>query len=140
LQSNTTKPIIVLAATNRPDSIDTALLRPGRFDRLVYVPPPDWAARKAIFEVHTRRMPLHTDVTLDKLANDTEACTGADIAAICQQAGFLALEESVAADALRMKHFQQAIDCIPPSIRTVSAVTFNMYEGFRRQCGSVTNG
>ncbi|MGC9097128.1 MAG: ATP-binding protein, partial [Infirmifilum sp.] len=71
--------VVVIAATNRPDIIDPALLRPGRFDRLIYVPPPDEKARLEIFKVHTKRMPLAEDVDLAELAKRTEGYTGADI-------------------------------------------------------------
>lgn len=64
--------VVVLAATNRPDRLDTALLRPGRFDRLVYVPVPDTAGRQAILEVQTRATPLHGDVCLASLAQNTD--------------------------------------------------------------------
>src|SRR5260221_654378 len=72
--------VIIIAATNRPDIIDSALLRPGRFDRLLFVPPPDLEARKQIFKIHTRKTPLAEDVNLDELARKTDGYTGADIA------------------------------------------------------------
>lgn len=64
--------VVVLAATNRPDKVDPALLRPGRFDRLLLVPPPDAAARQEIFKVHTRKTPVNSDVDLDALGARTE--------------------------------------------------------------------
>lgn len=64
--------VVVLAATNRPDKVDPALLRPGRFDRLLLVPPPDTAARQEIFRVHTRKSPLNSDVDLAALGSHTE--------------------------------------------------------------------
>ena len=78
--------IIVIAATNRPDMIDPALLRPGRFDRLVYIGYPDLEARKSIFYIHARDKPMADDVSLDDLARGSEHYSGADIAAICQEA------------------------------------------------------
>ncbi|KSW12140.1 proteasome-activating nucleotidase [Pyrodictium occultum] len=81
----------VIAATNRIDILDPALLRPGRFDRLIYVPPPDEKGRLEIFKIHTRRMPLAEDVDLAYLARVTEGATGADIRAIVMEAGLMAL-------------------------------------------------
>ncbi|HHO57232.1 MAG TPA: AAA family ATPase, partial [Thermoplasmatales archaeon] len=75
--------VTVIAATNRPDIIDPALLRPGRFDRLIYIPPPDKKAREEIFKIHTRKKPLAKDVSIKELAEKTEGYTGADIAAVC---------------------------------------------------------
>jgi len=83
----------VIAATNRPDIIDPALLRPGRFDKLIYVPPPDKNARKEIFKIHLRNTPLDGDVDLDYLAEKTEGYTGADIAGVCSTAKMLAVRE-----------------------------------------------
>ncbi len=87
--------VTVIAATNRPDIIDPALLRPGRFDRLVFVAPPDDKARHEIFRIHTADKPLAGDVDLDKLAEDTEGFTGADIASVCNEATMLSIREYV---------------------------------------------
>ena len=83
--------LMVLAATNRPDLIDPALLRPGRFDLVLEMPVPDEAARTAMLEVHARRMPLADDVDLALLAAATEDCVGADIAGLCRLAALAAL-------------------------------------------------
>jgi len=83
--------VVVLAATNRMDLIDPALLRAGRFDQLLYVPPPDEEARLAIFKIHTRKNPLAKDVSLQKLVAETEGCMGSDIEAICREATMLAI-------------------------------------------------
>ena len=88
--------VVVIAATNRPDMIDPALLRPGRFDKSIYVAPPDKESRKSIFEIHTRGKPMEEDVDLDKLADQTEGCTGADISAICNEAVMSAVRRLVA--------------------------------------------
>src|SRR5438132_3783069 len=85
--------VIIIAATNRPDTIDSALLRPGRFDRLLFVPPPDLEARQQIFKIHTRRTPLAEDVNLDDLARKTDGYTGADIASLANTGVMLALRE-----------------------------------------------
>lgn len=88
--------VVVIAATNRPDMIDPALLRPGRFDKSIYVGPPDKESRRSIFEIHTRGKPLDADVNLDELAEKTEGCTGADISAICNEAVMTAVRRLVA--------------------------------------------
>jgi transitional endoplasmic reticulum ATPase len=87
------KGVVVLAATNRLDRVDPALLRPGRFDFLVELPVPDREARLAILHVHTRDMPLADDVSLDALAAETDGFVGADIEGLCRQAGLLAIRE-----------------------------------------------
>ncbi|MCX9074011.1 MAG: AAA family ATPase [Candidatus Methanoperedens sp.] len=87
--------ITVIAATNRPDILDPALLRPGRFDRLVYVTLPDDKSRIEIFKIHLTDKPLAGDVDLNILAEDTEAYTGADIASVCNEAMMLAIREYV---------------------------------------------
>ncbi len=108
--------VVVIAATNRPDILDPALLRPGRFDRLIYVPPPDKDARVQIFRIHTRNMPLAEDVDLEKLAELTEGYTGADIEAVCREAAMIALREEFKIRPVRMEHFLKAIKTIPPSL------------------------
>jgi transitional endoplasmic reticulum ATPase len=87
--------ITVIAATNRPDIIDPALLRPGRIDRLIYVMPPDRDSRLEIFKVHTTKTPLDGDVDLETLADDTNDFTGADIASVCNEATILSIREYV---------------------------------------------
>ena len=109
--------VTVIAATNRPDLLDPALLRPGRFDRLIYVPPPDKKARLEIFKVHTRRMPLADDVDLEKLAEMTQGYTGADIAAVCREAALIALRENMKPVPVQMKHFEKALKAVKPSLR-----------------------
>ena len=79
--------VVVIGATNRPDIIDPALLRPGRFDELIMVPVPDAESRRSIFEVHLKKMPLDKDVNIDELVSLTEQYTGADIAAVVRKAG-----------------------------------------------------
>ncbi len=107
--------VVVLAATNRPDMLDTALLRPGRFDRIILTPVPDEEARKAIFEVHTRNMPLVKDVSIAKLAAETENYVGADIEAVCREAAMLALRKDMKCKEIAMKYFKEALDKVAPS-------------------------
>ena len=87
--------VVVIAATNRVDMLDPALLRPGRFDRLVYIGPPDLEARKEILKIHTRGKPLEKDIDLDKLAAKMQNFTGAEIAAVCNEAVMLAIRDYV---------------------------------------------
>ncbi|MBI4199258.1 MAG: CDC48 family AAA ATPase [Chloroflexi bacterium] len=115
------KGVTVLAATNRPDLLDAALLRPGRFDLQVDLPVPDTEARRQILGIHTREKPLAMDVDLDALARATEGRTGSHIAALCQQASLLAIREWVAQGetgpasrngatlTIGARHFQQAL-------------------------------
>lgn len=119
--------VIIIAATNRPDIIDAALLRPGRFDRLLYVPPPEKESRIKIFKIHTSKKPLADDVEVEALAAQTEGYTGADIAALASAAVMLALREHIekykdpkkAESAktelkIHMKHFEEAMKKIRP--------------------------
>ncbi len=101
------KNIAILGATNRIDVIDPALLRPGRFDRIVEVPLPDINEREEIFAIHSASMPLN-DINLRKLAELTEGSSGAEIKAICMEAGILALRED--SDFISQKHFLNAIE------------------------------
>jgi transitional endoplasmic reticulum ATPase len=108
------KGVVVIGATNRPDIIDEALLRPGRFDRILEVPVPDKESRKKIFEIHTRKKPLDSDVNLDKLVEMTEGSTGADIAAIVNAAAMTAIKEHVESKKgklkISMKNFEAALN------------------------------
>jgi len=87
--------VVVIAATNRPDIIDPALLRPGRFDKLLYVPPPEIKARKEILKIHLKNKPLAEDVDIEELSKGTEGYTGADLAAVCNTAVMLAIREHI---------------------------------------------
>ena len=122
--------VVVIAATNRPDILDPALLRPGRFDRLIYVPPPDYKARLEIFKVHTKNMPLADDVDLAELAKKTEGYTGADIAAVCREAAMIALREELKVRPVEMRHFLKALEIVPPSL---SKEDIEMYERLARE-------
>jgi transitional endoplasmic reticulum ATPase len=108
--------VIVLGATNRPDLIDPALLRPGRFDEMILVPVPDLAARLEILKTHLRRMALAPDVDSGKLAEITDRFTGADIAGVCTRAGLLALRENADARSVTMEHFFRAVKETIPSV------------------------
>ncbi|BCU67231.1 ATPase AAA [Sulfolobales archaeon HS-7] len=122
--------VVVIAATNRPDIIDPALLRPGRFDRLVYVPPPDRSARLEILKVHTRKVPLDNSVNLETIAEKTEGYTGADLEALVREAVMTALREYDPAKInekigdgkeafplrVKMEHFEKAMKIVLPSL------------------------
>ena len=122
--------VVVIGATNRPDIIDPALMRPGRFDRLVYVRPPDRNSRLAIFKIHTRNMPLSDDVDLEELAEMTEGYVGADIEAVCREAVMLALREDINAEKVHMRHFLEALKKVKPS---VSESMLSFYERFEEK-------
>jgi transitional endoplasmic reticulum ATPase len=137
--------VIIIAATNRPDIIDPALLRPGRFDRLLYVPPPDKESRLQILKIHTSKKPLAQDVVLDTLANQTEGYTGADIAALASAAVMLALREHIdkykdpkeaetAKSELKvhMKNFEEAMKKIRPLSKHEIETYKNIAEQFGR--------
>jgi transitional endoplasmic reticulum ATPase len=87
--------VMILAATNRTDLIDPALLRAGRFDQILHVPPPDQEARLEIFKIHTKKNPLVKNVSLKKLAAETEGYNGSDIEAICREATMLAIRKHI---------------------------------------------
>jgi transitional endoplasmic reticulum ATPase len=101
--------VVVIGATNRPNLIDPALLRPGRFDELVYVSVPDEAGRRRILEVHTAKMPLAGDVDLGSLAARTDRFTGADLEDLVRRAGLSALRESLGNESVSMAHFEKAL-------------------------------
>ncbi|MFX0122874.1 MAG: CDC48 family AAA ATPase [Candidatus Hodarchaeota archaeon] len=126
--------VVVLAATNRPDMIDPALLRPGRFDRVVYIPPPDEKSRKEILEIHTKNMPLAEDIDLDRLAKETEYYVGADLDAICREAGMIALREGLDTNLVEWRHFEASLSrvhssCTPEMIKWYE----NQESQFRRR-------
>jgi transitional endoplasmic reticulum ATPase len=136
--------VIVIAATNRPDIIDIALLRPGRFDRLLYVPPPDRDSRIQIMKIHTRKKPLAEDVTIEQLADHTDGYTGADIASLSSAAAMLALREHISkyqdpneSDKrlqelrIHMHHFEEAMK----KIRPLSTQELKMYKTISEQFG-----
>jgi len=117
--------VTVIAATNRPDIIDPALLRPGRFDRHIYVTLPNKEARKEIFRIHTKKKPLAKDVDLDKLAEKTEGYTGSDIATLCNEAVMNAIREHINKGGeiekeklkrikVKAKHFEEALKKVAP--------------------------
>ncbi len=108
--------VVIVGATNRPDIIDPALMRPGRFDRLLYIPEPDKGTRIQIYKIHTKDMPLAKDVDLDRMASETDGYAGSDIEAVCREAGLMALREDSDAKEVAMKHFATAKGKIRPTV------------------------
>ncbi|PAN29851.1 hypothetical protein PAHAL_5G254000 [Panicum hallii] len=129
--------VTVIGATNRPDKIDPALTRPGRFDRLLDVQPPNEGDRADIFQIHTRCIPRGPDVDLKELARLTEGYTGADIKLVCREAAVAALDESFHIEEVSMRHFEFAISKVKPS-----DVKFyqKLAEEFRRFVDGPTQG
>jgi transitional endoplasmic reticulum ATPase len=107
--------IVIIGATNRPDMVDTALLRPGRFDRIILTPVPDEKSREEIFTVHTKGMPIK-GITSKELAAMTEGYAGADIEAVCREAAIIALREDLKAEEIHKKHFEEALQKVRPSV------------------------
>ncbi|XP_015252746.1 PREDICTED: spermatogenesis-associated protein 5 [Cyprinodon variegatus] len=108
--------VTVLAATNRPDMIDKALMRPGRLDRIVFVPLPDAATRREIFSLQFRNMPVAENVSLDELVTRTNKYSGAEITAVCREAALLALQEDIKAEHIEARHFENALNTVKPRI------------------------
>jgi len=107
--------VAIIAATNRPDIIDPGLMRPGRFDRHIKVDTPSEEARLAIFEVHTKDMPLANDVNLKKLAKATDGYVGADIEAVCREAAMLTLRNDMESSEIPNKYFKEALEKVKPA-------------------------
>jgi transitional endoplasmic reticulum ATPase len=108
--------VVIIGATNRPDILDTALMRPGRFDRIIMVGAPDIKTRERIFEIHTKNIPAAKDVDLKELAKKTEGYAGADIESICREAAINALRKSMEAKEVTMKDFDDAMKRVRPSV------------------------
>jgi transitional endoplasmic reticulum ATPase len=107
--------VTVIAATNRPDMIDPAIMRPGRVDRNVEVEIPDEEGRRKIFEVHTRDMPVSEDVDLDELSSETEGFVGSDIESVCREAGMNALRSDIDTEEATMDDFRESIEDVRPT-------------------------
>ena len=112
----TLQDIVVIAATNRPDMVDSAVLRPGRFDRLIYVPEPDEKSRLQILKIYTKGMPIAKDVDLNQITIATKYYSGADIESLCREAAMHALRKNVNSTEVTMKDFQDALKEMGPSI------------------------
>ena len=108
--------VVIIGATNRPDIIDPSFLRPGRFDELILVGQPDEKARKEIFKIHMKDMPIAKDVDVSELAEMSEGYAGADIEAVCREAAMTALREDRDTKEVRREHFMKAFETVRPSI------------------------
>ncbi|MHA2385784.1 MAG: CDC48 family AAA ATPase, partial [Candidatus Thorarchaeota archaeon] len=127
------KDLVVLAATNRPDLIDRALLRKGRFDRWVYIPPPTAKGREAIFKIYLDRMPLDKDVKIKSLVEATENFVGGDIENLCKEAGMHALKEDLDIELVSWRHFEEAMKAVQASITPKDIADYEkMNEEFQR--------
>jgi len=117
--------ILIIGATNRPDMLDPALLRPGRFDRILLVNAPEEEGRKMILDIHTKNMPLAKNVKIKEIARKTVGFTGADLEALVREAAMLALRESIDSKDVKKKHFDEALKKIKPS---VTKATLDVYK------------
>ena len=123
------KGVVFIAATNRPDLIDPALLRPGRIDKILAVPAPDLEARKSILKIHSIGVPLSKEVSLSELAEKTEGYSGADLEGLIREAALIALSESnFRPKEVGLDHFEKALEKISPSI---SKDTSDAYREFK---------
>ncbi|KAG8575616.1 hypothetical protein GDO81_009615 [Engystomops pustulosus] len=124
------KSVMIVAATNRPDVLDDALLRPGRLDKLLYIPPPDEKARFSILKICTKSMPLAADVSLESLAASTQLYSGADLQNLCKEAALNALHTSgLQATCVSKDHFQQALASHTPSLNISDLNAFTKLRG-----------
>lgn len=119
------KSVITLAATNRPDVIDPALMRPGRLDRLIYVGPPDYEARRRILLIQFSKMAMDESIDVEALAELTAGFSGAEIVSACQEAGFLAMNEDIGAKVILQKHVEAALSGVHKTITPEMLQYFN---------------
>lgn len=119
------KNVIVVGATNRPDMLDTALMRPGRFDKILLVNAPEEEGRLQILKIHTKKMPLAKDVDLKFVAKETVGYTGADLESVVREAAYFALRENIDSKQVTKKHFIESLKKIKPS---VTPSTIEMYK------------
>ncbi len=127
------KDIIVIAATNRPDILDPALIRPGRIDRILLVPAPDEDGRLQILNLFTKDMPLAANIDLDNLNKMLDGFTGADVETLCREAGMIALRENLRARKITEEHFKMALESVYPSITSEIS---KWYEDFGKKLKS----
>jgi transitional endoplasmic reticulum ATPase len=121
--------VVFIAATNRPDLIDSALLRPGRIDKIIMVPAPDERAREEILKVHTKKVKLASDVSLKELAAKTKGFSGADLEGLIREAALLVLgENNLKPSEIKMKHLEKILHKMKPSIDDTSE---RAYEEFK---------
>ena len=129
------KDIIVIAATNRPDILDPALIRPGRIDRILLVTAPDEDGREQILNIFTKGMPLAANVNLTKINKNLDGFSGADVETLCREAGMIALRENLRARKITGEHFKLALESLYPSI---TPEIIKWYEDFGKKLKSRT--
>jgi transitional endoplasmic reticulum ATPase len=122
--------VVVIGASNRPDMIDPAILRPGRFDRLIFVPAPDHGTRLQILKIHTRNMPLAKDVDVDQITSQAAGYSGADLEGVCREAGLISLRRDIETNSVTMEDFRDALDRIKPSMTSDME---KWYQGFTKR-------
>ncbi|OLD08420.1 MAG: AAA family ATPase [Crenarchaeota archaeon 13_1_40CM_3_52_4] len=122
--------VVIIGASNRPDMIDPAMLRPGRFDRLIFVPPPDHATRLQILKIHTRNMPLAEGDDIDQITGQAAGYSGADLEAVCREAGLLSLRRDIESKSVTTEDFRDALERVKPSM---TADMENWYKGFTKR-------
>jgi len=120
--------ILIIGATNRPDMLDPALLRPGRFDRILLVNAPEEEGRKMILDIHTKKMPLAKNVRIREIAKKTIGYTGADLEGLVREAGMLALRESIDSKEVKKRHFDEALKKIKPSVNKSTIEVYKKVE------------
>ncbi len=125
--------VVVIGATNRPDLIDPAMLRPGRLEKLVYVPPPDAEARTAILATATRAVPLADDVDLVALGGHTDGFSAADCAALVREAALTAMRASMTAAVVTAAHIETALSVVRPSLDPVQVAALAAFAEAREQ-------
>jgi len=126
----TLEDVVIIAATNKPDIVDPAVLRPGRFDRLIYVSEPDEKARLEIFKLYTKEMPITKDIDVAEMAKSTKNYSGADIEAVCREAAMFALRRDVESKEVTLADFQKALEKVNSSILPEMET---WYKSFMRQ-------
>jgi transitional endoplasmic reticulum ATPase len=127
--------VLIVGATNRPDLIDAALLRSGRFDQIIYVPPPDYEGRLKILDIYTKNMPISKNVDLNIIAKKTELYTGADIQNLCREAAIIALRKLQDIEFVEMNDFMSSLQVVKPSL---SLEMINQYKSLVEKYGSGT--
>jgi len=121
--------VVFIAATNRPDLIDPALLRPGRIDKLIIVPAPDEVAREAILKVHTRNVKLDKDVSIKELAKKTKGYSGADLEGMVREAALIVLSQNnMKPGLISMKHFEEVLKKMNPTIDETSQRAYGEFK------------
>ena len=124
------KDVVFIAATNRPDLIDPSLLRPGRMDKILYIPAPDVEARKKILEIHTKNVPLAKNILIQELAEKTIGYSGADLEGVVREATLIALKKSkLKVCEVSLTDFEESLAKIPPSITKETKDAYNEFKG-----------